>query len=335
MIPVFASDRAVEVARATPAPRGRARARGRRGPVRDLALARRAGRRRARPRPAARPRTAGRAAPWQPGSSQLLADAQPAGGDRGARFRRPARPAAHPGVPGRAPPRRRGDRPAPRPARHAARQRRIGNRVASLALLAAARTWVPDTQNGMRLFRTDALCATCRCPRAAMTPRAATCARCSRRGHRVASVEIPTIYDGEPSHFHPVRDTAARWAVRWPRRRREPARGRPASAADARGSCAPGRRGWPRSLLAAIALGAGDARVPAARQRALPGHQRARRRARMALPGARPAHAQLHHLLRVTVDRQRDRPAARRATCWAPRSASCSAPILRARRSRW
>ena len=35
--------------------------------------------------------------------------------------------------------------------------RRVGNRAASLALLAASRTWVPDTQNGMRLFRTAAL----------------------------------------------------------------------------------------------------------------------------------------------------------------------------------
>ncbi len=35
--------------------------------------------------------------------------------------------------------------------------RRLGNRAASLTLLAAARAWVPDTQNGMRLFRTSAL----------------------------------------------------------------------------------------------------------------------------------------------------------------------------------
>jgi len=35
--------------------------------------------------------------------------------------------------------------------------RRLGNGTASLALLAATRTWIPDTQIGMRLFRTDAL----------------------------------------------------------------------------------------------------------------------------------------------------------------------------------
>jgi membrane-associated phospholipid phosphatase/MFS family permease len=84
--------------------------------------------------------------------------------------------------------------------------RRIGNRAASLALLAGARRWIPDTQNGMRLFRTDAL-------RAVPLPaggydaesrhlRALLAAR-----RPIASVEIPTIYDGEPSHFAAVGDT--------------------------------------------------------------------------------------------------------------------------------
>jgi membrane-associated phospholipid phosphatase/MFS family permease len=86
--------------------------------------------------------------------------------------------------------------------------RRLGNRVASLALLAGSRTWVPDTQNGMRLFRTDAL-------RAVPPPDGGYEAE---SGHlrallagrrRVVPVEIPTIYDGEPSHFRPVVDTAA------------------------------------------------------------------------------------------------------------------------------
>ena len=35
--------------------------------------------------------------------------------------------------------------------------RRIGNRAASVALFASTRAWVPDTQNGMRLFRREAL----------------------------------------------------------------------------------------------------------------------------------------------------------------------------------
>jgi membrane-associated phospholipid phosphatase len=84
--------------------------------------------------------------------------------------------------------------------------RRIGNRVASLALLAGARRWIPDTQNGMRLFRADSL-------RAVPFPdggydaesRHLRAVLASRRP--IASVEIPTIYDGEPSHFAAVRDT--------------------------------------------------------------------------------------------------------------------------------
>ena len=87
-------------------------------------------------------------------------------------------------------------------------QRRLANRAASLALLAAARAWIPDTQNGMRLFRSEALLD--------VEPPAGGYEAESRHlrallagGHPVASVEIPTIYDGEPSHFRPVADTAA------------------------------------------------------------------------------------------------------------------------------
>jgi membrane-associated phospholipid phosphatase/MFS family permease len=85
--------------------------------------------------------------------------------------------------------------------------RRFGNRVASLTLLASARAWIPDTQNGMRLFRTTVLRehplppggydAESRHLRALLGAR-----------RSVASVEIPTIYDGEPSHYRPVVDTA-------------------------------------------------------------------------------------------------------------------------------
>jgi dolichol-phosphate mannosyltransferase len=85
--------------------------------------------------------------------------------------------------------------------------RRVGNRVASMALLAGTGSWVPDTQNGMRLFRVDALAdvplsdggyeAESRHLRALL-----------KAGRHVATVEIPTIYDGEPSHYRAVADTA-------------------------------------------------------------------------------------------------------------------------------
>jgi MFS family permease/membrane-associated phospholipid phosphatase len=86
------------------------------------------------------------------------------------------------------------------------RERRLARMAASLLLLGAARTWIPDTQNGMRLFRTEALRdvplgtggyeAESRHLRALLAG-----------GHAVASVEIPTIYDGEPSHYRPVADS--------------------------------------------------------------------------------------------------------------------------------
>jgi MFS family permease/membrane-associated phospholipid phosphatase len=130
--------------------------------------------------------------------------------------------------------------------------RRIANRAASLALLGATRAWVPDTQNGMRLFRSEAL--------RAVPPVEGGYEAESRHlrallasGRSVASVEIPTIYDGEPSHFRPLADT-----VRVGRALIAPtARAAPAdSAADALAVL----RAWTLRLaallLAVIALGA-------------------------------------------------------------------------------
>ena len=132
------------------------------------------------------------------------------------------------------------------------RDRRVARMSASLLLLGAARTWIPDTQNGMRLFRTEALRevplgnggyeAESRHLRALLA-----------RGHAVASVEIPTIYDGEPSHYRPLADT-----VRVAR-----ALGAAPQRTESRGSAAEAfavLRAWmPRLaalVLAAIALGA-------------------------------------------------------------------------------
>jgi membrane-associated phospholipid phosphatase/MFS family permease len=84
--------------------------------------------------------------------------------------------------------------------------RRLGNRLASLALLAATRTWVPDTQNGMRLFRTSALREQ-PLPQGGYEAESRHLRSLLKGGRRIASVDIPTIYDGEPSHYRPVRDT--------------------------------------------------------------------------------------------------------------------------------
>jgi membrane-associated phospholipid phosphatase/MFS family permease len=128
--------------------------------------------------------------------------------------------------------------------------RRIANRAASLALLGAARAWVPDTQNGMRLFRSTALAeippvdggyeAESRHLRALLAS-----------GRQVESVEIPTVYDGEPSHYRPLADT-----VRVARALIAP----PGAAARGTGEALATLRSWTPRLsavtLAVIALGA-------------------------------------------------------------------------------
>ncbi len=86
--------------------------------------------------------------------------------------------------------------------------RRIGNRAASLALLASSGSWVPDTQNGMRLFRTDALRGV-PLPDGGYDAESHHLRALLADGRRVGSVEVPTIYDGEPSHFRPFADSMA------------------------------------------------------------------------------------------------------------------------------
>jgi dolichol-phosphate mannosyltransferase len=86
--------------------------------------------------------------------------------------------------------------------------RRVGNRLASLVLLASTRRWVPDTQNGMRLFRTDVL-RDDPVPEGGFDAESRHLRTLLTGGRKVAAVEIPTIYDGEPSHFRPVADTVA------------------------------------------------------------------------------------------------------------------------------
>jgi membrane-associated phospholipid phosphatase/MFS family permease len=84
--------------------------------------------------------------------------------------------------------------------------RRIGNRLATLTLLGSSRAWIPDTQNGMRLF-TRSLLKDFPIPTGGYDAESRHLRALLRSGQSVASVEIPTIYDGEPSHFRPIRDT--------------------------------------------------------------------------------------------------------------------------------
>jgi membrane-associated phospholipid phosphatase/MFS family permease len=84
--------------------------------------------------------------------------------------------------------------------------RRVANRAASLTLLGSSRAWIPDSQNGMRLF-TRALLKDFPIPAGGYEAESRHLRALLGGGQSVASVEIPTIYDGEPSHFRPVRDT--------------------------------------------------------------------------------------------------------------------------------
>ena len=131
--------------------------------------------------------------------------------------------------------------------------RRFGNRLASVALLAGTGSWVPDTQNGMRLFRADAL-AEVPFGDGGYEEESRHLRALLKAGRPVTTVEIPTIYNGEPSHYRAVADTArVGRALLLPRRRRV---ARTGGAAEAFAVL----RDWTPRLaalvLGAIALGA-------------------------------------------------------------------------------
>ncbi len=130
--------------------------------------------------------------------------------------------------------------------------RRIGNRAASVALFATTGAWVPDTQNGMRLFRREAL-TELPLPDGGYDAESRHLRGLVKSGREYESVEIPTLYDGEPSHYRPVIDTA-----RVARALMAPAR-KPAREGGAHEAFAVLRAWTPRLgalILAVIALGA-------------------------------------------------------------------------------
>jgi dolichol-phosphate mannosyltransferase len=86
-------------------------------------------------------------------------------------------------------------------------KRRIANRAASVALFAGTGAWVPDTQNGMRLFHSDVLTAL-PLPDGGYEAESRHLRGLVKSRRQLESVEIPTVYDGEPSHYRTVVDTA-------------------------------------------------------------------------------------------------------------------------------
>jgi glycosyltransferase involved in cell wall biosynthesis len=84
--------------------------------------------------------------------------------------------------------------------------RRLSNALSSACVSIAAGCPIPDSQTGYRAFRASALREV-----EALGDRydfeTDLLIRLARRGFRVATVPVPTIY-GAASHFRPVRDTA-------------------------------------------------------------------------------------------------------------------------------
>ena len=122
--------------------------------------------------------------------------------------------------------------------------RRVGNRAASLALLASARAWIPDTQNGMRLFRTEVLREN-PLPDGGYEAESRHLRALVAAGRSLAAVDIPTIYEGEPSHYRPLADTrrVARALIAPARTAGAPRRGESALA---------DLRGWAPRLIALV-----------------------------------------------------------------------------------
>lgn len=86
-------------------------------------------------------------------------------------------------------------------------QRRLSNWLSSTVVSALAGQRVPDSQSGFRAFRRRVL-ETIQPVGERYDLETDLLVRAARAGFRVASVPVPTVYDGAPSHFRPLRDTA-------------------------------------------------------------------------------------------------------------------------------
>lgn len=80
------------------------------------------------------------------------------------------------------------------------------NRFMSALISLIARQRVPDTQSGFRLIRTDVL-RTIRLESSNYEIESEMIIEVARRGYRIDSVPIKTVYEGEKSRINPVIDT--------------------------------------------------------------------------------------------------------------------------------
>jgi membrane-associated phospholipid phosphatase/MFS family permease len=86
------------------------------------------------------------------------------------------------------------------------RARRIANAASTLALTAVVRRRLRDSQNGMRLVRAEAL-RDVPPPEGRYEAETRHLKALFRAGRSVAWVDVPAIYEGEPSSFRPIVDT--------------------------------------------------------------------------------------------------------------------------------
>jgi dolichol-phosphate mannosyltransferase len=98
--------------------------------------------------------------------------------------------------------------------------RRLANAIASSVLSRSAHASVPDSQCGMRVLCRRAL-TEIPFPEGGYEAETVHLRRCLRAGVPVAWVPIPAVYNGSPSSFRPLRDSAVVLAacVRDPARR--------------------------------------------------------------------------------------------------------------------
>jgi membrane-associated phospholipid phosphatase/MFS family permease len=125
--------------------------------------------------------------------------------------------------------------------------RRLANAVSSQALSVAARRRLRDSQNGMRLIRTEVL-VRFPFPTGRYESESRHLKAMARGGARIERIAMPAIYDGEPSDFRPLGDTVrvARAIVAHPE---------PAAQLPGRGALVSYARIWSPRLAAVTLLG--------------------------------------------------------------------------------
>ena len=92
--------------------------------------------------------------------------------------------------------------------------RRMVNRAMSAAIGGLCGQHIPDTQCGFRLVAAEVV-PLLQCPSDRFDYESEMLFALSRAGHRIRSVPVQTLYGGEKSKIHPVRDTVRFLRLLW------------------------------------------------------------------------------------------------------------------------